>query len=201
MAEKLIPTPSQTVGPFFHLGLDRPEWSDLTAGNPGQAPLGERIVIEGRVLDGDGAPVPDAIIELWQANAAGRYAHPDDTQSDKPLDPNFRGFGRCATDGEGRFRITTVKPGPVPGRGNSLQAPHINVILFSRGLLIHLHTRIYFADEVANAADPLLSSIEDAAVRDTLLARREGGGQEGSPARYRFDIVMQGENETVFLDL
>ena len=197
MAEKLIPTPSQTVGPFFHLGLDRPEWSDLTAGNP----KGERIVIEGRVSDGDGMPVPDAIIELWQANATGRYAHPDDRQNDKPLDPNFRGFGRVATDAEGRFRFTTIKPGPVPGRGNRLQAPHINLILLSRGLLIHLNTRIYFADEAANAADPLLASIEDAKVRGTLLARREGGAGSGSPARYRFDIIMQGDNETAFLDL
>ena len=198
MADRLIPTPSQTVGPFFHLGLDRPEWGDLTRGNP----KGERIVIEGRVLDGDGVPVPDAVIELWQANAAGRYAHPDDKQTDKPLDPNFRGFGRVATDAEGRFRITTIRPGPVPGRGNSLQAPHINVLLLSRGLLIHLHTRIYFAGEPTNASDPLLSSIEDAAVRGTLLARRaEGSSQSGSPALYRFDIIMQGENETVFLDL
>jgi protocatechuate 3,4-dioxygenase alpha subunit len=194
MADKLIPTPSQTVGPFFHLGLDRPEWSDLTRDNPN----GERIVIEGRVLDGDGMPVPDALIELWQANAAGRYAHPEDQQSDKPLDPNFRGFGRVATDAEGRFRVTTIKPGPVPGRGNTLQAPHINLIFFSRGLLNHLYTRIYFAGEPANAADPLLSSIEDAAVRGTLLARREGSG---SPARYRFDIVLQGDNETAFLDI
>jgi protocatechuate 3,4-dioxygenase alpha subunit len=142
--------------------------------------------------------VPDAVIELWQANAAGRYAHPDDTQTDKPLDPNFRGFGRVAADAEGRFRITTIRPGPVPGRGNSLQAPHINVLLLSRGLLIHLHTRIYFAGEPANASDPLLSSIEDPAVRGTLLARREGSG---SPALYHFDIIMQGENETAFLDL
>ena len=199
MAQKLIPTPSQTVGPFFHLGLDRPEWSDLTEGHPQRTPLGERIVIEGRVLDGDGAPVPDALIELWQANAAGRYAHPDNRQTDKPLDPNFRGFGRVATDAEGRFRFTTIKPGPVPGRGNSLQAPHINVILFSRGLLIHLHTRIYFDGEPANTADPLLSAIEDLAVRNTLVARRAEGS--GSPARYRFDIVIQGENETAFLDL
>src|SRR2546423_2658951 len=194
MAEKLIRTPSQTVGPFFSLGLDRPEWNDLTCGHP----QGERIVIAGRVLDGDGAPVPDAVVEIWQANAAGRYAHPEDPQTDKPLDPNFRGFGRVATDAEGRFHFTTIKPGPVPGRGNSLQAPHINVLLLSRGLLIHLHTRIYFADEAANAADPLLSSIEDPAVRGTLFARREGSG---SPALYRFDIIMQGENETVFLDL
>jgi protocatechuate 3,4-dioxygenase, alpha subunit len=198
MAVKLIPTPSQTVGPFFSLGLDRPDWNDLTRGHP----QGERIVIEGRVLDGDGAPVPDAVVEIWQANAAGRYAHPEDQQTDKPLDPNFRGFGRSATDAEGRFRFTTVKPGPVPGRGNSLQAPHINVLLFSRGLLIHLHTRIYFEGEAANAADPLLSSIEDPKARGTLLARREAGSsQGGSPARYRFDIIMQGDNETAFLEL
>jgi protocatechuate 3,4-dioxygenase, alpha subunit len=194
MADKLIPTPSQTVGPFFHLGLDRPAWADLTAGNP----AGERIVIEGRVLDGDGAPVPDALIELWQANAAGRYAHPEDSQSDKPLDPNFHGFGRAATDAEGRFRIATIKPGRVPGRGNSLQAPHINIALFARGLLKQLCARIYFADEPANASDPLLSSIEDAAWRGTLLAHRVEGG--ASPL-YRFDFVLQGANETAFLDI
>src|SRR5436305_6672577 len=195
---KLIPTPSQTVGPFFHLGLDRRQWSDLTAGNP----AGERIVIEGRVLDGDGAPMPDAVIELWQANAAGRYAHPDDRQTDKPLDPNFRGFGRVATDAEGRFRITTIRPGPVPGRGNALQAPHLTLAIFARGLLRHLYTRLYFADEPTNANDPLLSSIEDQAARGTLLARRTGaGGGGGGGASYRFDIVLQGENETVFLDV
>jgi protocatechuate 3,4-dioxygenase alpha subunit len=194
MADKLIPTPSQTVGPFFHLGMARPEWSDLTTENP----AGEKIAIEGRVIDGDGQPVPDAIIELWQANTAGRYNHPDDRQEDKPLDPHFRGFGRVATDAEGNFRVVTVKPGPVPGRGNALQAPHINIALFARGLLIHLYTRIYFADETANAGDPLLASIEDEAVRDTLLARRT---TSGGRATYRFDIVMQGENETVFLDI
>jgi protocatechuate 3,4-dioxygenase alpha subunit len=193
MADKLIPTPSQTVGPFFHLGMDRREWADLTSGNP----AGERIAIEGQVRDGDGAPVPDAVIELWQANAAGRYNHPDDTQTDKPLDPNFRGFGRVATDTDGRFRLTTIKPGPVPGRGNALQAPHINLAIFARGLLIHLYTRIYFAGQPENAGDPLLASIEDGAVRQTLLARAE----PGNPALYRFDIVLQGENETAFLDI
>jgi len=194
MADKLIPTPSQTVGPFFHLGLDRPEWSDLTAGNPN----GERIVIEGRVVDGDGAPVPDAIIELWQANAAGRYAHPDDTQTDKPLDPNFRGFGRVATDAEGRFRVTTIKPGPVPGRGNSLQAPHINVAIFARGLLKQLTTRIYFADQgAANEADPVLSAIDDADIRRTLLA----APVESAIPTYCFDIILQGEGETAFFEI
>ena len=194
MADKLTPTPSQTVGPFFHLGMARPEWTDLAAADP----AGERIVIEGRVIDGDGAPVPDACVEVWQANAAGRYNHPDDTQTDKPLDPKFHGFGRTATDAGGRFRIVTIRPGPVPGRGNALQAPHINVALFARGLLKHLHTRIYFADEPANAADPLLSSIDDESVRGTLLARPT---EAGSPKLYRFDIVMQGENETAFLDI
>ncbi len=194
MADKLIPTPSQTVGPFFHLGLARPEWSDLTADNP----IGQRIAIEGRILDGDGMPVPDAMIDLWQANAAGRYNHPDDQQIDKPLDPHFRGFGRAATDTEGRFRVVTIKPGPVPGRGNALQAPHINLAVFARGLLKHLYTRIYFADEPGNASDPLLSSIEDSAVRATLLANPAAGG---SPALYRFDIVLQGDNETAFLDI
>ena len=194
MAEKLVPTPSQTVGPFFHLGLDHPEWSDLTCGNP----QGERIAIEGRVIDGDGAGVPDAMIELWQANAAGRYNHPEDTQGDKPLDSNFRGFGRAATDGEGRFRFLTIKPGPVPGRGNALQAPHVNLAVFARGMLIHLYTRLYFADEAGNAADPLLSSIEDAKQRQTLVAGRSG---DSSPPVYRFDIVLQGDNETVFLDI
>lgn len=191
MATRLIPTPGQTVGPFFALGLDRPEWADLTRDNPD----GQRIVIEGRVLDGDGAPVPDAMIELWQANAAGRYDHVADGQADKKLDPRFHGFGRAATDAQGRFKITTIKPGPVPGRGNTLQAPHINIAFFARGLLRQLHTRIYFADEPANAADPLLAGIEDARIRDTLIARKAGD------AAYRFDFVLQGENETAFLDL
>lgn len=191
MAAKLITTPGQTVGPFFALGLDRPEWADLTRRNP----AGERIVIAGRVLDGDGVPVPDAMIELWQANAAGRYNHVEDTRADKPIDANFHGYGRVATDAQGRFKITTVKPGPVPGRGNTLQAPHINIAFFARGLLRQLHTRIYFADEPANAADPLLSRIDDESVRSTLLARRAEGGT------YRFDFVLQGDNETAFLDI
>jgi protocatechuate 3,4-dioxygenase alpha subunit len=194
MADKLIPTPSQTVGPFFHLGLARAEWADLAAGNP----AGERIAIEGRVIDGDGAPVPDAMLEIWQANAAGRYDHPEDDRTDKALDPHFRGFGRVATDADGHFRIVTIKPGPVPGRGNALQAPHINIALFARGLLIQLFTRIYFADDPANAGDPLLSSIEDPKARGTLIAHRTDAG---GPPTYRFDIVMQGDNETVFLDL
>ena len=190
----MIPTPSQTVGPFFHLALDRPEWSDLTRGSN---PQGERITVEGRVIDGDGAPVPDACLELWQANAAGRYAHPDDPQSDKPLDPNFTGFGRVSTDAAGGFRFTTIRPGPVPGRGNAQQAPHINIALFARGLLKQLCTRLYFADETLNDADPVLQSIDDAAVRQTLLAQPSAG----APRLYHFDIVLQGERETAFLEV
>ena len=191
MAGKLIPTPGQTVGPFFALGLDRPAWADMTRHNP----AGERVIIEGRVLDGDGAPVPDALIELWQANAAGRYDHIEDEQADKKIDPHFHGYGRVATDAQGRFRVSTIKPGPVPGRGNALQAPHINVAFFARGLLRQLHTRIYFSDEPANAADPLLSAIEDEAVRRTLIARRGEGGA------YSFDFILQGADETAFLDI
>jgi protocatechuate 3,4-dioxygenase alpha subunit len=191
MAAKLIATPGQTVGPFFALGLDRPEWSDLTRHNP----QGERITIEGRVLDSDGAPVPDALIELWQANAAGRYDHVVDEQADKKIDPNFHGYGRVATDAEGKFKITTIKPGPVPGRGNALQAPHINVAFFARGLLRQLYTRIYFAGETANASDPLLSAIEDEGARQSLIARHGEGGA------YRFDIILQGAGETAFLDI
>ena len=194
MADKLIATPSQTVGPFFHIGLDRPDWADLTAGHP----QGERIVVEGRVIDGDGAPVPDACLELWQANAAGRYAHPDDTRTDTPLDPNFRGFGRVSTDADGNFRFTTIRPGPVPGRGNSLQAPHIAVALFARGLLKQLYTRVYFAGEPLNETDPVLSTIADPMRRQTLIATRS---EDAEPATWRLDIVMQGDNETVFFDI
>jgi protocatechuate 3,4-dioxygenase, alpha subunit len=194
MAGKLIVTPSQTVGPFFHLALDRPEWADLSSGSP----AGERIVVEGRVIDGDGVPVADACLELWQANAAGRYAHPDDTRTDKPLDPNFRGFGRVSTDADGGFRFTTIRPGPVPGRGNASQAPHIAVAIFARGLLKQLFTRIYFAGETANDADPVLSSIDDPAVRKTLIATLRGGP---GPPTYRFDVILQGERETAFFDL
>jgi protocatechuate 3,4-dioxygenase alpha subunit len=192
---RLIPTASQTAGPFFKFGLDHPEWADLTAG--GKA-TGEKIVIEGRVVDGDGAPVPDAFVELWQANAAGRYAHPDDRQ-DKPLDPHFRGFGRCSTDGEGRYRFVTIKPGAVPGRGNAMQAPHIEVTVFARGLLKHVMTRIYFPEEPLNKTDPALGLVENPARQKTLIA--VPAGQNGGAKLYRFDIVLQGKGETVFFDI
>jgi protocatechuate 3,4-dioxygenase, alpha subunit len=187
-----VPTASQTVGPFFSFALDHPAWADLTDGGKAE---GEAIRIEGRVTDGDGAPVPDAILEIWQANAAGKYAHPEDRQQ-KELDRHFRGFGRCATKEDGTFAFATIRPGPVPGRGNALQAPHITFCIFARGLLRHLYTRLYFEDRAAlNDADPLLASIDDPALRRTLIAR------ETAPATYRFDIRLQGEGETAFFEV
>jgi protocatechuate 3,4-dioxygenase alpha subunit len=168
---------------------------------------GERVRIEGRVFDGEGRPIPDALVEIWQANAAGRYNHPADDRpahgrpadgsEEAALDPGFRGFGRLGTDADGGFRFETVKPGPVPGRGNTLQAPHINVILCARGMLDHAFTRIYFSDEAeANGNDPVLSAVE-AGRRATLVAeRRESDGE----IVYHFDIRLQGEAETVFFD-
>ena len=179
----------QTVGPFFELGCAWMTIDDLAP--PGVS--GERVTIEGRILDGEGQPVPDALLELWQANAHGRYAHPDDTQ-DKPLEPAFRGFGRVATDAAGQYRFHTIKPGPVPGPGGEPQAPHIAVSLFARGLLIRLITRIYFPDEPANASDPVLSLVPPER-RGTLVARHETPG-----GALTWDVVMQGPGETVFFD-
>ncbi len=207
MAKQTTPkqTASQTIGPFFHYALT-PE----SYGRPGIAggvlastdTAGERVRIEGRVFDGEGRPMPDALVEIWQANAAGRYNHPADDRpahgrEEAALDPGFRGFGRLATSADGGFRFETVKPGPVPGRGNTLQAPHINVILCARGMLDHAFTRIYFSDETeANGNDPVLSAVE-AGRRATLVAeRRESDGE----IVYRFDIRLQGEAETVFFD-
>ena len=191
---KLIVTPSQTVGPFYHFALDRPDWSDLTVGGV----KGEKIRIEGRILDGEGTPCPDAFLEIWQANSSGKYNHTEDTQDRKP-DAQFRGFGRASADAQGVYRFTTIKPGPVPGPGNTLQAPHINVTVFARGLLKHLVTRIYFADHgEANEADPLLSSIDDPAVRKTIIVEKADG--TGMPI-YRFDVVLQGKGETAFFEL
>ncbi len=188
---------SQTVGPFFKYALDHPTWSDLAA----DGPLGERIRIVGRVLDGDGAPVPDAMLEIWQANAAGKYAHDEDTQ-DKPLDPNFRGFGRACTDDDGRFAFVTVLPGVVPDATGAPQAPHANLSIFARGLLKRLVTRIYFADhERENERDPLLRSIGDETVRASLVASLEAPSAAGGERTYRFNVVLQGANETAFLDV
>lgn len=186
-----LQTPSQTVGPFFHFALPRAGW-EIVAGPDAK---GERIELVGTVFDGDGVPVSDALIEVWQANAAGRYEHPEDGQ-DKPLDPAFHGFGRCPTAADGSFRFLTVKPGRVPGRGNSLQAPHVNVSILGRGLLKRLATRIYFEDSPENAEDPVLNLIEDPARRATLVAVRDGVGEWGT--RYRLDLRLQGAGETVF---
>jgi protocatechuate 3,4-dioxygenase, alpha subunit len=186
----LTPTGSQTVGPFFGLGLDWPGGAALAGA---QTP-GERIAIEGRVLDGDGAPVPDAMIEIWQANHEGRYAHPEDRQN-KPLDPAFTGFGRTGTDAAGRFGFRTIRPGAVPAPAGGLQAPHIVVGVFARGLLKRLVTRIYFADDPANLDDPVLALVP-AERRATLVAQPV----PGTAGHYRWNIVLQGEGETVFFD-
>jgi protocatechuate 3,4-dioxygenase alpha subunit len=184
-------TPSQTVGPFFHFALPNEKFETLVT----EQTKGERIRVEGRVLDGDGAPLPDALIEIWQANADGRYDHPDDRQQDKELDPAFHGWGRSATDNEGRFRFLTIKPGPVPGPGNTLQAPHINVTVFARGMLKHLVTRLYFDGEALNNDDPVLARVAER--RSTLIARR-ANGKDGP---FVLDIRLQGERETVFFDV
>ena len=183
-------TTSQTVGPFFKIGL---EWlnRDNLAG-PGVA--GERVTVAGCVLDGDSKPVPDALLEIWQANSQGKYAHPEDTQN-KTVEPGFTGYGRIPTDDNGHFRFTTIKPGQVPGPGGKLQAPHIVVSVFARGLLRRLVTRIYFPDEPANAADFALSQIEPAR-RGTLIARKLAG-QTGT---LEWNVVLQGAEETVFFD-
>ena len=184
-----LPTPSQTVGPFFIIGLPFEGDERLVEED---APGALRI--EGIVFDGDGVPVDDAVVEIWQANRGGRYAHPEDTREDVPLEDGFSGHGRCGTDVSGRYRFVTVKPGPVPAPGGGLQAPHIEVSVLARGLLKRLATRIYFPDEAeANETDPVLSAL-DPERRDTLVARDDGGV-------LRFDIRLQGEAETVFFDV
>lgn len=183
-------TTSQTAGPYLRIGM---EW--LTRDNlAGPGVSGEQITIEGRMLDSDGDPVPDGMIELWQANAHGKYAHPDDAQ-DKPTEAGFNGFGRIPTDDEGRFRFTTIKPGSVPGPDGKMQAPHIAVSVFARGLLRRLVTRIYFPDEPANAHDFVLSQVEPAR-RETLTAKNI----EGRPGTLRWNVILRGDEETVFFD-
>lgn len=185
-------TPSQTIGPFFHFALPFGGGERLVDPEARGA-----IRLEGRVLDGEGSPVGDAMIELWQADASGVYAHPEDPRHGE-ADGQFLGFGRTATDDEGAFSFVTLKPGRVPGRGNTLQAPHICVSIFARGLLDRVVTRIYFADEPdANDEDPVLGSIEDPARRATLLAQPANGESR----TYRLDIRLQGDDETVFFDI
>jgi protocatechuate 3,4-dioxygenase alpha subunit len=171
-------TPSQTVGPFLHIGLP---WDDGPDVVPDGTP--DAILIEGRILDGDGSPVPDALVETWQCGVDGRFDN-----------PGFRGFGRCPTDAGGRYRIRTLKPAALSTGDGRTQAPHVDVSVFARGLLDRVVTRVYFADEPdANAADPVLSTV-DFERRATLTAQPVEGG-------YRFDVRLQGENETVFFDV
>lgn len=183
-------TTSQTVGPFFTIGLTRMNQSVLAG--PGVS--GERVTIQGRVVDGDGVPVPDAVIEIWQANAHGKYAHPEDVQ-DKPIEAGFVGYGRVPTDDGGKFSFTTIKPGAVPGPDGKMQAPHLALSIFMRGLLKRLATRIYFPDEPGNDTDFVLHLVE-ASRRGTLIARAAAG----RPGVLEWNVVMQGEGETVFFD-
>lgn len=185
----------QTVGPFFKIGLEWLYSEDIA----GAGASGDRITIEGRILDGDGQPVPDGVLEIWQANSRGKYAHPDDTQ-DKPLEPGFKGYGRVPTDDEGRFRFTTIKPGRVPGPNvpgsqNKLQAPHLAVSVFTRGLLRRLITRMYFPDEPSNHEDFALNLVEPVR-RRTLIAKKV----DKRPAALEWTILLQGPNETIFFD-
>jgi protocatechuate 3,4-dioxygenase alpha subunit len=191
---RLPPTPSQTVGPFFAYALLDDEGAPVLVDpdRPGA------IHIVGTVYDGAGEVVPDAMLEVWQADWEGRYRHPEDGgyAGAPPPEDGFTGFGRCGTDEEGRFHFVTVKPGAVPGPGGNPQAPHLAVSVFARGLLKRLVTRIYFPDEAeANARDPILRSVEPAEFRETLIAKSEGEGV------LRFDVRLQGERQTAFFDV
>jgi protocatechuate 3,4-dioxygenase, alpha subunit len=183
-------TPSQTIGPFFAIGLPWPDGPYVVPeGTPGA------ITITGQVTDGAGDPVPDALVETWQAGPDGGFGHPDDPRP-RGDDAGFRGFGRCPTDDGGRYRIITVRPAALPAGDGAAEAPHIDVSVFARGLLDRVVTRIYFPDEPdANATDPVLCSINERLRRDTLVATADG------PGVYQFDIRLQGDGETVFFDV
>jgi protocatechuate 3,4-dioxygenase alpha subunit len=179
---------SQTIGPFLRIGLEWMVIEDLAP--PGVA--GERVKIEGRVIDADGKPVNDAAVEIWQANSHGKYASAEDPQ-DKPVESAFRGYGRSLTDEAGSFRFRTIKPGRVPGPEGKLQAPHLSVTVFMRGLLKQLVTRMYFPGEAANADDPVLNLVP-AERRPTLVAQKRADGT------LEWNLVLQGKNETAFFD-
>ena len=182
----LLPTPSQTVGPYFALEMPRMERHELIVPSDPDA-----VWVRGTVFDGEGTPVDDAVIELWQANRAGRYAHPEDTREEIPLENGFEGWGRCSTDEGGNYEFVTVKPGQVPAPGGGMQAPHIEVAVLARGVLVRLATRIYFPDEAhANLVDAVLAAVP-ADMRERLVAVQEDGG-------LRFDIHLQGDHETPF---
>lgn len=183
-------TPSQTIGPFFHDALMRDGVDDLDPGRLAGAPL----IITGTVRDGAGTPIDDAMLEVWQPDGAGRFLHPLDRWGTVEAG-SFVGFGRVATDGAGSYRLRTVKPGTIPAPSGGSQAPHLNVLVFARGLLDQVMTRIYFDGEPANATDPVLAGC-DPSRRRTLVAVQEGP-EEGVPC-YRFDIRLQGDDETIF---
>lgn len=184
------PTSSQTVGPFFHLGMVYMEREKCAADEIG----GERITVRGKVIDGDRNPVPDAVLEIWQADSAGQYSSEVPQNSARP---RFAGFGRIETDDHGEFQFTTIKPGRVAGPGGSLQAPHIAVTLFSRGLLKPLFTRLYFPNEPSNGEDSVLKLVPPER-RATLVAT--GLPKTGSENLLEWNIVMQGDGETVFFE-
>ena len=206
MTPLLRETASQTAGPYVHIGLaPKAAGFDIFENNFGAVlttpeTQGERITIEGRVFDGSGTPVRDVLLEIWQANAQGRYAHPGDRQAGKPVDAAFRGWGRACSDFEtGVWTVETVKPGSVTGRDGLPMAPHVSLWIVARGINLGLHTRMYFDDEAAaNAKDPVLNLIEWETRRNTLIGKRS---QRGSATVYTFDIRLQGEDETVFFDV
>ena len=185
-------TPSQTVGPFFHPELMRDGVTSVLVSDETE---GDRIRIEGRLLDGEGDPVPDGLVELWQANTYGRHDHPADDR-DVPLDSAFVGHARSATDDDGYYWFETIRPGRVPFAGGRMQAPHLNLTIFARGLLNHLFTRLYFADDPATMDDPVLAYVPEHR-RSTLLAERND--LDGHVV-YTLDIVLQGEQQTAFLN-
>lgn len=182
-------TPSQTVGPFFSIGLNELNRPDLADGS-----TAERIVVRGQVIDGDGNGVPDAILEIWQADADGRYHHAEHTRTPNDATPFF-GFGRIFTDAQGQFSFTTIKPGPVHDPQGKPQAPHLQISIFMRGLLRQLVTRLYFPEEPLNASDPVLRVVPES--RQATLIARKAGSKE---ATLEWTVNLQGPNETVFFD-
>ncbi len=189
----LVPTPSQTVGPFFHFCLTTDKCCVRRIA--GAEAKGERVLLTIRVLDGDAVGLNDAMIEIWQANADGKYNHPDDAQA-KPVDPSFLGFGRMGTGEDGSCEFETIKPGRVSGPGNVPHAPHLNVAVFARGMLKQVYTRIYFSADPANQDDPVLALVP-VDRRETLMAYPDSA----RPRVWRFDLRLQGEHETVFFDI
>lgn len=203
MAQKLDllkESPSQTAGPYVHIGTV-PNFCDITGVYPfdlgstmiSDAVKGERVTITGRVIDGGGNPVDDCVVEIWQADSLGLYNSPAEHRSG--ADEAFPGWGRCAAGPKGEYRFETIKPGPVPGPNGTMMAPHVTFWVVARGINIGLHTRMYFPEETAaNAADPVLARVRPMGREATLIGQRDG-------ATVTFDIVLQGENETVFFDV